>query len=333
MNKDQINENTFYPLISEDNIYKNNLLNISVNKGEMTNRYNKENFSCLEAEKNTNEVIKEKEREYLDENEEEFINKKIIDLSFLDTPINGPEENHNEINKNMNSKLNNTLEKQLDILNNYKSDNKLEDILNNKQLETKLISNNIYHNYNQRITYNNYNLIYQQVYNQNIINQSSLKTYTILKSSKIIEKKYLINIMDIRTNKEKRTTVRMLNIPSYYKPKDLAKKLDEKLDISPEKENRVYNFIYIPIKKNKNKEGFINAGFAFINFVHPKHILKFYSLFHGKHLKSKKSEKVCLITFASQQGIIIKKEDLEKTNNDKYIYFKDTKNHFQLLAD
>ena len=35
--------------------------------------------------------------------------------------------------------------------------------------------------------------------------------------------------------------LKMMNIPSYFRPSDLAKKLDEKFGISPEKENRVYD--------------------------------------------------------------------------------------------
>ena len=153
------------------------------------------------------------------------------------------------------------------------------------------------------------------------------------KNKKNIDEKYLINLMDIKTNKEKRTTIRMMNIPSYFRPSDLAKKLDEKFGISPQKENRVYDFIYIPFKENRKKEGLINSGYAFINFVHPKHILKFYSFFHGKHLKLKTSGKVCIITFASRQGSNIKYKGFEQTINDKYMYFTDTKNHFQLLTD
>ena len=61
-------------------------------------------------------------------------------------------------------------------------------------------------------------------------------------------------------------------------------------------------------------------------------IIKFYSYFQGKHLKSKTSQKVCLITFAKIQGINLLK-DLEKANDCKYIIFTDTKNHFQLLSD
>ena len=221
--------------------------------------------------------------------------------------------------------------------NNYRVEN-----MNNmkySQLYNMIMLNNYY----QRITYinnfiHNYNLMNnaQNALNQNIAQKNpnfSNKSNPKNKIKKYIDKRFLINLMDIKTNKEQRTTIRMMNIPSYFRPLDLAKKLDEKFGISPQKENRVYDFIYIPFKESKKNEGLINAGYAFINFVHPKHILKFYSFFQGKHLKLKTSGKVCIITFASRQGVNIKNNNFGQSDNDKYMFFSDTKNHFQLLTD
>ena len=133
-------------------------------------------------------------------------------------------------------------------------------------------NNNFIHNYNQ---INDSNLVNQDFQNNNISYNNNpsnqVKKYT--------DKKYLINIMDIRTNIEQRTTIRMLNIPKYFQPQDLAKKIDENFGISPQKENRIYDFICIPFNVNNKDKMLTNAGFAFINFVHPKHIIKFYSFF------------------------------------------------------
>ena len=283
------------------------------------------------------------------QNEKDEYFKNYVDLSFLDTLSNEPIENNinsnnmiNNSNYDSNSNIRN-LEMKKENFNyeNFKVDN-MNDI-NYKQLYKMMILNNIYY---QRIAYMN-NFIQNYNYNminniQNIPNQStnkphknnnSNKSNPSNKTKKFIDKRYLINLMDIKTNKEQRTTVRMMNIPSYFRPLDLAKKLDEKLGISPQKENRVYDFIYIPFKESKKNERLINAGYAFINFVHPKHILKFYSFFHGKHLKLKTSGKVCIITFASRQGINIKQNNFGQSDNDKYMFFSDTKNHFQLLTD
>ena len=208
------------------------------------------------------------------------------------------------------------------------------------QLYKMMMLNNIYY---QKIAYMN-NLIHNYNIANNIQNVSkksittvspniSNKSHPSNKSKKFIDKRYLINLFDIKTNKEQRTTIRMMNIPSYFRPLDLARKLDEKFGISPQKENRVYDFIYIPFKESKKSEKLINAGYAFINFVHPKHILKFYNFFQGKHLKLKTSGKICIITFASRQGINIKHNNFGQSDNGKYMFFSDTKNHFQLLTD
>ena len=186
-------------------------------------------------------------------------------------------------------------------------------------------NNNVVHNY---IQINNSNFV-------NRIFQNNIISYQINPSNQIrkyIDKRFSINLMDIRTNKERRTTIRILNIPKYFQPQDLAQKIDEKFGISSQRENRIYDYIYMPFNKRKLSKGLVNGGMAFINFVHPKHIIKFYSFFQGKHLKSKTSQKVCLITFAKIQGMNLLK-DFEKENDSKYIIFTDTKNHFQLLTD
>ena len=274
-----------------------------------------------------------------------FISKK-IDLSFLDITSNDTVENNNFNNRANNTNIyssNNNYSNLPTDYQNYNNNNS-EPInineANQKLLYKLMLLNNLYKNYNyyQQLAYIN-NLAHSQyqMNNHNNNNQNSPnnninlsnKANALKKIKKNIDKKYLINLMDIKTNKEQRTTIRMMNIPSYFRPIDLAKKLDEKFGISPQKENRVYDFIYIPFKESKKNEGLINAGYAFINFVHPKHIIKFCSFFQGKHLKLKTSGKVCLITFASRQGTNIN----QKGSNDKYMYFSDTKNHYQLLTD
>ena len=210
---------------------------------------------------------------------------------------------------------------------------------NQNQLYNMMALNNFYQNFNFKNLINNNNINNYQNVNNNFI-QNNFNNNNIIKNDlmnknkqkKQIDKKYLINLLDIKTNKEKRTTVRMMNIPSYFRPIDLAKKIDEKFGIRPEKENRIYDFIYIPLGNNKRRDN-INAGYAFINFVSPKHIIKFYSYFNGKKLKLKTSEKVCTITFASRQGTNIKYKELNDSNNKKYMTFNDTKNHAELLVD
>ena len=317
--KDQ--NNVFLPINSDYNnsttIQSSKLINNNNNQKKFNK---KDNFSSKSEDKlselNTSSGYNENDTS--EDDFQDLLDKK-LDLSFLDTSINDiniKEDNAKET-KNNNTQLYN-------ISHNYNNDPvfqyiNAENNCKKQQLYKMLLMNNLC---------NNYSNTYQNFFWQNIMNLNQKD-----KVKKSIDKKYLINIMDIKTNKEKRTTIRMMNIPSYFRPIDLAKKIDEKLGISPLRENRVYDFIYIPFKENKKTENIKNAGYAFINFVHPKHILKFYTFFNGKRLKLKTSEKVCMITFASRQGANIKYKGYEQTINDKYMFFSDTKNHEELLTD
>ena len=336
---DFINNNTS---TLENNDFNNKYMASDIDlEGKQDNYIKDDNLSTKSEEKLSESNAS---TENNDNDRDEYV-ENLIDLSFLDMGSNEPSEkniNINNINNNIYYGLNNNfrsneMTKENLNYNNYRVEN-----MNNmkySQLYNMIMLNNYY----QRITYinnfiHNYNLMNnaQNALNQNIAQKNpnfSNKSNPKNKIKKYIDKRFLINLMDIKTNKEQRTTIRMMNIPSYFRPLDLAKKLDEKFGISPQKENRVYDFIYIPFKESKKNEGLINAGYAFINFVHPKHILKFYSFFQGKHLKLKTSGKVCIITFASRQGVNIKNNNFGQSDNDKYMFFSDTKNHFQLLTD
>ena len=295
---------------------------------------------------NTSIEKKEIENNINDSIIQDFLNKKIIDLSFLDDTAECQINQNNINNDNIDERNNNYnyIFNWYTMSNYEKSESiKLKGNINEFSHETKSFNNpsNLNQNsgYYYPMTFNN-NVVhnYIQINNSNFVNkifQNNIISYKINPSNQVkkyIDKRYSINLMDIRTNKERRTTIRILNIPKYFQPQDLARKIDEKFGIFPQKENRVYDFIYIPFNKNKNGKISINEGFAFINFVHPKHIIKFYSFFQGKHLKSKTSKKVCLITFAKIQGIYLLK-DLKKSRDYEYIFFTDTKNHFQLFTD
>ena len=348
MSQIQADSSCFNPSILK-NINSNNIQPESnFNTEQKPNIYINEDNSFYKNKQILNELntsIDNNESDYTDDNSEDFITKK-IDLSFLDITSNDTVENNNSNNKGNTTNIyfsNNNYRNLPTDYGNFNNNNSEQINIkeaNQKLLYKLMLLNNLYQNYNyyQQLSYIN-NLVHNQyqMNNQNNNNQNSPnnnnnisnKANALKRIKKNIDKKYLINLMDIKTNKEQRTTIRMMNIPSYFRPIDLAKKLDEKFGISPQKENRVYDFIYIPFKESKKNEGLINAGYAFINFVHPKHILKFCSFFQGKHLKLKTSGKVCLITFASRQGTNIN----QKGSNDKYMYFSDTKNHYQLLTD
>ena len=316
----------------------------------LENESNK-NEQSTKDEEDLNELSLSNEND-CEKNDKDYVNKEFIDLSFLDKSFS------TEINDNINSFENNMNNNSYNNNNNYCYQPNYNNFCNNfvpiqynnnfqyqnlnrqNQIYNMMQFNNFYQNYNiQTFINNNFINNYQNVNNNcfqnNFVNNNNISKNDLMnknKQKKQIDKKYIINLLDIKTNKEKRTTVRMMNIPSYFRPIDLAKKIDEKFGIRPEKENRIYDFIYIPLGNNKRREN-INAGYAFINFVSPKHIIKFYSYFNGKKLKLKTSEKVCTITFASRQGTNIKYKELNDLNNNKYMTFNDTKNHAELLVD
>ena len=324
--------------ISENDEFKNKNPESINNYKENQNKYIKEDNMSLNSNEQLSELNISTEN---NENEKDEYLKNFIDLSFIDNVSNEPLENI--INNNNTYDVNCNLRNLKTKNENFNNENCRINIMNDikyMQLYKMMMLNNIYY---QKIAYMN-NLIHNYNIANNIQNVSkksittvspniSNKSHPSNKSKKFIDKRYLINLFDIKTNKEQRTTIRMMNIPSYFRPLDLARKLDEKFGISPQKENRVYDFIYIPFKESKKSEKLINAGYAFINFVHPKHILKFYNFFQGKHLKLKTSGKICIITFASRQGINIKHNNFGQSDNGKYMFFSDTKNHFQLLTD
>ena len=324
--------------ISENEEFKNKNPESINNYKENQNKYIKEDNMSLNSNEQLSELNISTEN---NENEKDEYLKNFIDLSFIDNVSNEPLENI--INNNNTYDVNCNLRNLKTKNENFNYENCRINIMNDikyMQLYKMMMLNNIYY---QKIAYMN-NLIHNYNIANNIQNVSkksittvsqniSNKSHPSNKIKKFIDKRYLINLFDIKTNKEQRTTIRMMNIPSYFRPLDLARKLDEKFGISPQKENRVYDFIYIPFKESKKSEKLINAGYAFINFVHPKHILKFYNFFQGKHLKLKTSGKICIITFASRQGINIKHNNFGQSDNDKYMFFSDTKNHFQLLTD
>ena len=324
--------------ISENDEFKNKNPESINNYKENQNKYIKEDNMSLNSNEQLSELNISTEN---NENEKDEYLKNFIDLSFIDNVSNEPLENI--INNNNTNDVNCNLRNLKTKNENFNYENCRINIMNDikyMQLYKMMMLNNIYY---QKIAYmnnfiHNYNIAnnIQNVSKKSITTVSpniSNKSHPSNKSKKFIDKRYLINLFDIKTNKEQRTTIRMMNIPSYFRPLDLARKLDEKFGISPQKENRVYDFIYIPFKESKKSEKLINAGYAFINFVHPKHILKFYNFFQGKHLKLKTSGKICIITFASRQGINIKHNNFGQSDNGKYMFFSDTKNHFQLLTD
>ena len=81
------------------------------------------------------------------------------------------------------------------------------------------------------------------------------------------------------------------NIPIKYTDKDLIEELEEL--------SGKFDCVYLPYDYKKNG----NRGYAFINFVHPLHILLFYKIFQDKDWLKYESKKICKLDAANYQGI------------------------------
>jgi len=92
---------------------------------------------------------------------------------------------------------------------------------------------------------------------------------------------YTISLENVLNNKDKRTTVMIKNIPNKYTQWMLLSKIDEGY-------KGLYDFFYLPIDLYNN----CNVGYAFINFVLPIFILKFYEDFNGHKWNKFNSGKV-----------------------------------------
>ena len=103
--------------------------------------------------------------------------------------------------------------------------------------------------------------------------------------------KQFLNLDDIVTGKDIRTTVMIRNIPIKYTDQILTNDLSEF--------NGKYDCLYMPYDYEKNG----NKGYAFINFVNPLHILYFYEKFNGKKWIHFESSKICELNCAHFQGI------------------------------
>ena len=122
------------------------------------------------------------------------------------------------------------------------------------------------------------------------------------------ENEYTINIKNIIQGREKRTSVRIKNIPVKYSNQDLMKEIDSRMGFNKNMNYRNYDLFYLPMNYSNTR----NLGYAFINFVDPICIIDFIHRFNGIKLKSNNCHKECQITFAKYQG---RKEIIEHLFN------------------
>ena len=299
-----------YPSLNKKNFITNNNNNIN-NKLDWNNSQEKNDQIKL----NTNLKL---QNQYINpymnnlnniNNFNKKINQNQIDLKDLPLVINNVQNNQNtnmnypcqKLNFNMiccpqiqpiNSQVQNH---SLDKTNN--SSNILPEI-NHKDTtknatQEKKTKNNNSNNNNQ--THNNVCPLIGKGNNNEIKinNKSFINNKSINNNAKgnIKGEKQFLNLDDIVTGKDTRTTVMIRNIPIKYTDQILTNALSEF--------NGKYDCLYMPYDYEKNG----NKGYAFINFVNPLHILYFYEKFNGKKWVHFESAKICELNCAHFQGI------------------------------
>ena len=230
--------------------------NVEVNNNIINNNKNGNGNNNINnnSNNNGNKIIKkekEKEKEKENSNSKEKKTK------------NKSQNNNSNQNLNANNNINN--------INNFRNNNNTNNSTNYK---------------------NNPNYKPNDNHNSNPISSNITSTNT---SSNITQgnkcEKNLLNLDDIVTGKDTRTTVMIRNIPIKYTDSILIKDLEEF--------KGKYDCLYMPY--DYEKKG--NKGYAFINFVNPLHILYFHEKFNGKKWPLFESSKICELNSANFQGI------------------------------
>ena len=174
-------------------------------------------------------------------------------------------------------------------------------------------NNNSNNNSNSNNNNNNINFLNNNNNNSNII--TNLLKNNSKEFTKNTNEKQLIDIDEIISGKNPKTTLMIRNIPIKYTDEMLIKELRSF-------ENK-FDCIYMPY----DFENSGNKGYAFINFVHPFHILLFYDKFQGKSWEHFESKKICELNFANFQGINeIKKHANNYKGRKKPNYFNVNEN-------
>ena len=230
--------------------------NIEVNNNNITNNKNGNGNNNINNSNNNGNKILKKEKEK--EKEKEKSNSK-------EKKTKNKSQNSN-LNQNLNTNNN------INNINNFRNNNNINNSTNYKN------------NPNYKPNDNNHNS------NPISSNLSSTNTSSNITQGNKCEKN-LLNLDDIVTGKDTRTTVMIRNIPIKYTDSILIKDLEEF--------KGKYDCLYMPY--DYEKKG--NKGYAFINFVNPLHILYFHEKFNGKKWPLFESSKICELNSANFQGI------------------------------
>jgi len=182
-----------------------------------------------------------------------------------------------QTSENTNNKPNNS-----NISSEIKNQNKSSTITQEKKsknIESKNTSNNS----NNKANNNN-----KKIIEQNFTKNDSANNNTNFATKKC--EKLFLNLDDIASGKDLRTTIMIRNIPIKY--------TDNILNETFKEFHGKYDCLYMPY--DHEKKG--NKGYAFINFVNPLHILLFYEKFNGEKWVHFESSKICELNMAHFQG-------------------------------
>ena len=295
---------------------------ISIN----SNGSNNLNNNC--SEKNEEEYINNEKKLNINGQKNKYINYNINEYNkkinqnqkdIIDLPLIINQNNNQNFPVNYNcSKLNLNLTYYPKIQNTSITNNKLvaDKISNSTNLLPELNNRDISYNLNnsnlseKKTKNNNNNLNYDEQNNaqssmnnfnnlsynklkmnyKNIISNKSMNNILNNKTS-LKGEKQILNLDDIVTGKDTRTTVMIRNIPIKYN--------DEILNEAFVEFHGKYDCLYMPYDYEKNG----NKGYAFINFTNPLHILYFYEKFNGKKWVHFESSKICELNCAHFQGV------------------------------
>ena len=198
------------------------------------------------------------------------MNKQSIAQSSSSNLLPELKDSHNTTNINNNN--NNFQEK------NQKNSNSMPfeagNINNKLQINNKADGNNNYIYQNNKM---------KNGFNKNMNNVNNNKGQK--------GEKQFLNLDNIASGKDIRTTIMIRNIPIKY--------TDEILNETFKDFHGKYDCLYMPYDYEKNG----NKGYAFINFVNPLHILLFHERFNGKKWVHFESPKICELNMAHFQGV------------------------------
>ena len=259
------------------------------NNGKIINNINNINNNIIINENNNNNTNPNSNTNINLKNQNKEGNNNIINNNTNKTgnSINNGNSSINNNNGNKIKEKEKEKEKEKSDSKDKKNKNKSSNTNKNSNQNNNTSNNNFRNSNNnyKNITNNNY----KNTDNHNTNNNANSNNNNNSSNSK--GEKNLLNLDDIISGKDTRTTVMIRNIPIKYTDNILIEELDEF--------KGKYDCLYMPY--DYEKKG--NKGYAFINFVNPLHILYFHEKFCGKKWPLFESNKICELNSANFQGI------------------------------